>query len=83
MNMVGCRVSGWCVVAQQGPSESDVCISMRYVFLICHEHVWVLGFGLVCFRSTRGRARAILAFQWGMCFVCLVDRLMAKPQEAR
>ena len=28
-------------------------ITMGYVLCVCHEHVWVLGFGLVHFRSTR------------------------------
>ena len=39
MNMFGCWVSGWCVFARQGPSESEFSISMRYV---CFNEVCVL-----------------------------------------
>ena len=51
------------VFAAQAKAESDLSISMRYVFFMCDEHVLGEGFRAGQFSLDRGCARAICGFQ--------------------
>ena len=52
--------------------EVCVCVCV-WVCVLCHEHVWVSGLGLVRFRSTRAKQKRVDHFNEACDEVCVFD----------
>ena len=75
---VGFRVCGSCVFDRQGVSESHLCISKRFVSSKSND-IDVLE---IAFSLDKSRANNNVSISMRSVFLCLMKRLMTKPQEA-
>ena len=64
IGLVGFRVYGWCVPARQGPSDSDLCISMRCVNSMSDDIVVFLS----CILARQGQSESDLSISMRYVF---------------
>ena len=78
MNIVGCKFRVGVFSLDNGQARAVWGFQWK-VWMRCPATSLFLEIAL---SLDRGRARQFYAIQWGVCFLCLMNRLMTKPQEA-